>query len=408
MTTRLVFDQLVQDAYQHLYDFVYLRNHELARLLLPQNAAPVKERAWRLHQQLLQILDELDPGPQAPVFSHEWRRHRLMVLRYVDGLSPQETADALNVSRRHFYREQEQALAAVGDLLWERVQSCQSQPSSAPDLAEEPAINRLELLRQESVRVTTQTGAQLEQVVERITPLLAEVCRQKEIRLAVGFDQPLPVVVVEPSVLRQMVMGVLGFLLEQVTKATIRFGATVDETYLVCTIAVEPTPPGLSDQEITASQQLVTVRELAALNGVELANWRTRSASGFALQLPRDRQASVLVVDDNSDMLLFFQRLLAAHHYRVLTANGGAAAMSAAATHQPDLVILDLMMPTQDGWDILQNLRHQPATQRLPIVVCSVLHQEDLALALGADAFLEKPVNEETLLALLARLLPAS
>src|SRR5438034_1238660 len=93
------------DAYEHLYDLVYLRSHPLINFFSDAvNATTNKENAWNLHHALLKAIQELDPGPQVPTFSREWRRYRLMILRYVDGLAPQTVADQLAISRRHYYR----------------------------------------------------------------------------------------------------------------------------------------------------------------------------------------------------------------------------------------------------------------------------------------------------------------
>src|SRR4051812_49345513 len=106
------------DAYEHLYDIVYLRNHALTNLLIPQTEAR-KEKAWQLHNLLIDIIQDLNPGTKAPVFSREWRRHRLMTMRYIDGQTPQAVADQLNISRRHFYRELEGAVEVIASILWE-------------------------------------------------------------------------------------------------------------------------------------------------------------------------------------------------------------------------------------------------------------------------------------------------
>src|SRR5437868_9740050 len=97
-------------AYEHISDLVYLRTHPLLDLLFRDSATSRKDQAWQLHHVLLDTIKELDPGPQAPAFSREWRRHRLMVLRYADGLTPQAVADQLAISRRHFYREHAMAI----------------------------------------------------------------------------------------------------------------------------------------------------------------------------------------------------------------------------------------------------------------------------------------------------------
>jgi CheY-like chemotaxis protein len=62
------------------------------------------------------------------------------------------------------------------------------------------------------------------------------------------------------------------------------------------------------------------------------------------------------------------------------------------------------MIPDRDGWDLLQVLLNQPDTQHIPIIICSVLKQKELALSLGATAFLEKPISEQSLLSVLTAL----
>src|SRR5579859_6442617 len=87
------FIEQLANAYEHIYDLVYLRTHPLIDGFFHEAALSRKDNAWQLHHTLLDAIKELDPGPQAPPFSREWRRHRLMVLRYMDGLTPQMVAD---------------------------------------------------------------------------------------------------------------------------------------------------------------------------------------------------------------------------------------------------------------------------------------------------------------------------
>lgn len=70
---------------------------------------------------------------------------------------------------------------------------------------------------------------------------------------------------------------------------------------------------------------------------------------------------------------------------------------------KPDAIILDVMLPSADGYEALQTLRSDPITASIPVVVCTVLKQRDLALALGATDFLAKPATQGALLAALAR-----
>jgi CheY-like chemotaxis protein len=110
------------------------------------------------------------------------------------------------------------------------------------------------------------------------------------------------------------------------------------------------------------------------------------------------------VVDDNEDVLELFRSYLSPHRYRVVTVRSARQALDLAREVQPYAITLDLMMPGQDGWDVLQTLLSQPDTRHIPVIVCTVLRQKELALSLGAAAFLAKPTTEAALLAALESL----
>ena len=120
--------------------------------------------------------------------------------------------------------------------------------------------------------------------------------------------------------------------------------------------------------------------------------------------MPRRMTRTVLVADDNDDILDLFERYLTGHGYTMLTARDGAETIALAKRCLPDAITLDLMMPQQDGWDVLVTLTNRPETQHIPVIVCSVLGAKALSLSLGASLFLEKPVSEQSLLSALAAL----
>jgi len=80
----------------------------------------------------------------------------------------------------------------------------------------------------------------------------------------------------------------------------------------------------------------------------------------------------------------------------------------ALAAMTPDLILLDVLMPQQDGWRLLQGLKTQEDTATIPVVICSVLGQSDLATALGAAAVVQKPISEEVLVATVGQILGLS
>jgi signal transduction histidine kinase len=109
----------------------------------------------------------------------------------------------------------------------------------------------------------------------------------------------------------------------------------------------------------------------------------------------------VLVVDDNADLRDYVTDLLAPS-YDVITAPDGLAALDLVRERQPDLVVSDVMMPRLDGFGLVRELRSEPATAALPVILLSARAGEEAAiqgLASGSDDYLAKPFSARELLA---------
>ncbi len=120
----------------------------------------------------------------------------------------------------------------------------------------------------------------------------------------------------------------------------------------------------------------------------------TRNRFAFLqISLPAIGKRTVLVVEDNPDMVYFYRRCTTGTSYRVVHVPVAQDVFESAADTRPDVIVLDVMLPDVDGWQLLSHLRGQAETRDIPIVVCSVVKEESLAIALGATAFLGKPVS---------------
>jgi CheY-like chemotaxis protein len=85
----------------------------------------------------------------------------------------------------------------------------------------------------------------------------------------------------------------------------------------------------------------------------------------------------------------------------LVAASNGQEAFALAAEVRPDVVMLDLLLEGEDGLDVLSQLRATPATEMVPVIVCSVFRERALARSLGATAFLSKPFTQAELLSAL-------
>ncbi len=121
------------------------------------------------------------------------------------------------------------------------------------------------------------------------------------------------------------------------------------------------------------------------------------------MRLPAVRLLTVLAVDDNKDILQLLVRYTAGTRYEVVACTDPPAVAGLAARLNPAVITLDVMMAGVDGWQLIRQLRGDAQTAHIPIVVCSVLAQEELALALGVDEYVRKPVSQAAYLAALDR-----
>ena len=105
---------------------------------------------------------------------------------------------------------------------------------------------------------------------------------------------------------------------------------------------------------------------------------------------------SILVVDDEPNIVLSLEFLIKQAGYEVRVARDGEAALQAIEEQPPDLVLLDVMMPKRDGFDVCETIRANPAWKDIPIIMLTAKGRDverEKGLALGADAYITKPFS---------------
>ena len=128
-----------------------------------------------------------------------------------------------------------------------------------------------------------------------------------------------------------------------------------------------------------------------------------------AAETPSDRGPvrRILAVDDEKHIVRLIQVNLERAGYKVVTAYDGKEAMEKVESEKPDMVILDVMMPYMDGFEVLQNLRKNPDTRELPVIMLTAKAQDADVFRgwqSGVDAYLTKPFNPQELIAFVKRI----
>ena len=116
----------------------------------------------------------------------------------------------------------------------------------------------------------------------------------------------------------------------------------------------------------------------------------------------------VLIVDDEPGIIVALQFLMEQNGYATIVAFSGEEAMEAVAQHHPDLILLDIMLPVVDGFEVCQRVRENPEWNDVRIVLVTALGSEinvTKGLDLGADAYVTKPFSNADLVAKVKELL---
>jgi len=117
----------------------------------------------------------------------------------------------------------------------------------------------------------------------------------------------------------------------------------------------------------------------------------------------RKMKPDILVVDDESDIVdILKYNLEKEHEYTVHTAYNGTEALAIAKKEKPDLILLDIMMPGMNGFEVCKSLKSEPETKRIPVIFLTAKENEIdeiVGLEIGADDYIQKPISPRVVLA---------
>ncbi|MBN1994087.1 MAG: response regulator, partial [Anaerolineae bacterium] len=384
-----------------LYDPAVIHNSPLAKLFeIDRRRNPM----FAMQYIVLDAIEALKPAENTPHGSRNWRVYHILRRRYSEQATQREVATELGLGVRQMQREESLARETLAEYLWTAHQLQDKTKKFNPDLphsVDQPVsgetyvpsrAEELERLRESVPAEKTDISVVLSDVLSTLAPS----SKSWGVMLLPTLQEGLPKVWLRKPLLRQALLSLVSKAIRcvpggKVYLDTARVGEQIH-------ILVRPAASGrVSATTDDCAKTIQMAERLLQLCRGSLEVVTGDTANGVLttkIILPATRQVVVLVIDDNADTRQLFQRYLTGSQYRFVGAEDATEAWALVDEMLPQIIVLDVMMPDQDGWALLGRLREHPQTNHVPVIVCSILPDTDLARDLGAADFIRKPVKK--------------
>jgi signal transduction histidine kinase/CheY-like chemotaxis protein len=269
-------------------------------------------------------------------------------------------------------------------------------------------------------------------VFESVLKTMSSLLRGRPIELIRDYDRELPHIRADATRLREILLNLLSNAVKFTEQGSIRLGAYSNEADLV--IEVEDTGIGMAESDIPRAFMefvqldgelnrsaggtglgLPLVKRFVELHGGKVSvtsKLGVGSLFSFTLPLglgPTANGAPLNILEVSMQPIALPRATTVGQklRYRVESVHDSTAAFDCAKRCRPEVILLDIMMPKLDGWEILKRFKSDPSLKDMPIVMCTVLNEVGMALSLGATEYLPKPINIQRLKELVAQIAPA-
>lgn len=393
-------------ALRHLYEPSVLQNSPLIKKLgLSTCDNPTSE----LRRILCKEIRAMAPDADTPTDSELWRIYEILLYRYVQHNSEVQVADQLGISTRHLRREERKAVEVLAKRLQiqqehEKVLMEAQGGSGMDEGAQRSATIESELawLKHPEMKGLISPTTILNSVLQLVRPLAGRYGVQIKV---IGSEDELPLCTVHPVALKQLLLNLLTVAIRVSESKHVTVSIRVNGVHFELCISTIGWHPDAEHASENAANIAMAYR-LAESCGAQIVT--NEGTEGFITTIifPAVEQVPVLVIDDNLDTIRLLQRYATGTLYRIYGAQNLLDGLTLVKEVQPRIIVLDVMMPDMDGWEVLEQLRQHPLTCHIPIIVCTILTQRELALSLGAIGFVSKPISRQDFLGALTSCLP--
>ncbi len=383
--TSAEFTQHIRFALLHLYEINVLEQgpaRALAGWMAQADETPADTPAGqRLHTLLVQAIERMKPQGTPDVSLPSHRNYLILKRRYIDRIPLPQLEAEFSSSSRQFRRDTHRAIdelvLTLGQVtVRQTAQALESPPASEELTPFSRSIGPLDVWS----------------VVTDASKTLSAVTSSAHITIRTNIQPDLPAANADRAALRLALIKALWLAIAHCPGGALMLGLSASEDQVILELS------GLSDMPSDDA----TWREAERLTDLAGGGLRLLSADDGAqriwMSLPRHRRPVVMVIDDDPAMPRIIERYLALQPVQVIGCKSTDDVMGEARRHKPAVILLDILMPQRDGWEVLQELKADPETYHLNLAVCSIWDERDLALTLGADAFFQKPIDRAALL----------
>ncbi len=280
----------------------------------------------------------------------------------------------------------------------------------------------------------------IEEVVTGVMSTALALVKDKPIDLQQDVSDDIPTIIADERRVRQVILNLVGNAAKFTEEGYISVSAHHDKEANEVVVAVEDTGIGIPkekyDHVFREFQQVdssstrrfggtglglpVSKKFVEAHGGRIWFESEVNVGTTFFVALPVDgpplerseedvldvgagEGQVVMTVDDDEGVITLFRRYLSKQGYKVVGLTRADEAVKEAKRIKPYAITLDILMPDRDGWDVIRELKSDPETRDIPIIVCSIVSDKDKGLNLGVTDYLVKPILEQDLLDALER-----
>ena len=377
----------LREALAHLDDPPHLERLELSSRLRRGEQDASLSQGQALRRALRLAIASLDPGVEAIGSPLKARSYQVLYRYAIARESMVAIGMSLGISARQAYRELNAAIEGLCNVLTPMLGEPAPQDETASSDDQDPEFA---WLADEPLQ-----DIDLPSLLAQVIEPLRELAGQYAVRIDDSAISPGLQVHAKRLVLRQSAMNLLSHAIRTTRDGVVIVSLRRNGPDVCLAVSYSAAASDLHPAENSPYAMALRMLAFSAIR----CDQRTLDDQLIELRLliSGSRRARILIVDDNQGLVNLYSRYLAGQPYDVEGATDLDTAVLKTQEITPDLIVLDIMMPGHDGWEVLQAIRSTKEGRRAKVIVCSVIDDPELASALGAAGFMNKPLTQAEL-----------